>query len=95
MKYELRETNVIPGKKGGFGCEARTAEICDTIYRFVAMKHTSKYCEVLDTDRYHSNGNNLRRCFQRGIEEIEAERLVDVTIRGDRVFLVWKGELSA
>lgn len=91
--YGLRETEYIPRKKSSTKKMLEDhKEICDIVYEFIAMPHTTKYCEVVDYGNLHANGNNLRRSFQRVITESGFNHLMDVTIRGNRVFLVWKGE---
>ncbi len=60
--------------------------VTDTIYEFLAKD--IQYARIDDICNRHSNGNNLRKSFANRIKTEGLEDVVEVTIRGNDVFLV-------
>ena len=83
MAYDLVRVSKIPMMKhaGKLG----DGSVQDTLYRFIASD--MEYARVDDYERRHANSNNLRKTFANIIKSERLGDKVEVTIRGDKVFL--------
>lgn len=85
----LYEVDEVPGKSFIKGKRKKTT-ILYTLNAF--MESGMKYALVNSNAFPHANGNNLRRNIAELIKNHELENEICVTIRGNDVYLVRKGE---
>lgn len=86
------DAEVVRNKKKRSGGNHHTrAYILNALYRFIISD--AEAVEVRELTGFHSNSNNMRKCFADAIKE---ERMpIDVIIRGDHVYLIKRPELLA
>lgn len=81
--YSLTPVEALPARRA---FTVKDYEIVDMLYEFIVSE--SEISRVEDYSNYHMNGNNLRRTIQSAIVREKLQMDVDVTIRGNTVYLI-------